>query len=317
MQALVRHRYGGAEVLRLEEVEPPALEDDRVLVRVRAASLNKTDLHALRGRPRLVRGPRALLRPQSPLLGTDFAGVVEGVGKDVDGVAAGDEVFGGRAGALAEIVCAKAFARKPPGVSFEAAAAVPVAGLTALQGLRNHGKLQPGERVLVNGASGGVGTLAIQIAKALDGHTTAVCSTGNLEQAQELGADRVLDYTRDDVTRSGERFDLILDVAGGHSWFALRRILAPDGRLVVVGAHGSRRQLGHIAALWLASLRSRRRVRFFIAKFVVADLQTLGELLADGRVRARIDRTYTLAEGPDAFRRFAEGHVRGKLVLTI
>ena len=270
MKAIRRYRYGGPDVLQLEEVDPPALEDDRVLVRVRASSLNKTDLHELLGRPVFIRGG-ALRRPKASLVGTDFAGVVEQVGSKVEGFAPGDEVFGGRAGAFAELVSAKIFTRKPANVSFEAAAAVPVAGLTALQGLRAHGKLAPGERVLVNGASGGVGTLAVQIAKALGGHVTAVCSTRNLEQARELGADRVLDYTREDVTRSGERFDVILDVAGGHSWFALRRILAPQGRLVVVGGHASRRMLLHLAVLRIASFRSRHPVSFFIAKFVGAD----------------------------------------------
>lgn len=304
-------------MLGLEEVDPPALADDRVLVRVHASSLSKVDLHSLRGRPLPTRGARGLLRPTSLLVGTDFAGVVEAVGKDVEGIAPGDEVFGGRAGALAELVCAKVVARKPESVSFEAAAAVPVSGLTALQGLRDRGRLQRGERVLVNGASGGVGTLAIQVAKALGGDVTAVCSTRNLEQARELGADRVLDYTREDVTRGGERFDLILDVAGGHSWFALRRILAPRGRLVVVGGHGSRRMLAHLAALWLASRTSRHPVRFFVTKFVRADLEFLAELLADGRLAPRIDRTYPLAEGAAAMREFADGHVRGKLVVTI
>jgi len=317
MKALVRHRYGGPEVLRLEEVDRPGLEDDRVLVRVRASSLNKTDLHRLRGWPRLTRRRAGVLRPKNPLLGNDFAGVVEAVGKDVTDLEPGDEIFGCLPGAFAEYVCAESFARKPANVSFEAAAAVPVAGLTALQGLRDHGGLRASERVLVNGASGGVGTLAVQIAKALGGDVTAVCSARNLEQARELGANRVVDYAREDVTRGDERFDLILDVAGGHSWFALRRILTSRGRLVVIGAHGSRRQLAHIAAIWLASRRGDHAVTFFIAQLVSADLELLAELLADGRLTPRIDRTHELADGANAFRTFAEGHVRGKLVLTI
>ena len=200
-----------------------------------------------------------MLRPKSPLLGADFAGVVEAVGKDVTDLAPGDEVFGGRNGAFAEYVSATNVVRKPPNVTFEEAGTMGIAGLTALQGLRDHGKLEPGERVLVNGASGGVGTLAVQIAKALGGHVTAVCSTRNVEQARALGADRVLDYTREDFTRERERYDLILDVAGGHSWSALRRVLEPEGRLVVVGAHGSRGQLRHIAAVKLASLGASTR----------------------------------------------------------
>jgi NADPH:quinone reductase-like Zn-dependent oxidoreductase len=319
MKALVRHRYGGPGVVRVEEVDPPALTEERALVRVRASSLNKADWHSLRGWPRLLRPLTrgGILRPKEPLFGVDFAGVVEAVGKDVTGLQPGDEVFGGRDGAFAEYVSAKNLVRKPANVSFEEAAAVPIAGLTALQGLRDHGRLQPGERVLVNGASGGVGTLAVQIAKALGAHVSAVCSTRNLEQAHALGADRVLDYTRQDFTRERERYDLVLDVAGGHSWFAMQRALAPHGRLVVVGAHGSRGQLRHLAALRIASLGSKRKVAFFIAKFNKADLQALADLLASGDLRPVIDRAYDLAEAPDAFRTFGEGHVQGKLVITV
>jgi len=319
MKALVRHRYGGPGVVRVEEVERPALEDDRVLVRVHASSLNKADWHELRGWPRLLRPVTrgGVLRPKSPLLGCDFAGVVEDVGKDVTDLAAGDEVFGVRSGAFAEYVSAITVVRKPSNVSFEEASTMGIAGLTALQGLRDHAGLQAGERMLINGASGGVGMLSVQIAKALGAHVTAVCSTRNLEQTQALGADRVLDYTREDFTRERERYDLIADVAGGHSWSAMRRVLEPEGRLVVVGAHGSRGQLRHIAAVKLASLRSDREVKFFIAKLNKPDLQTLADLLESGELRPAIDRTYDLTEAQEALRTFGEGHVRGKLVLTI
>jgi len=319
MKALVRHKYGGPGVVRVEEVEQPALEDDRVLVRVRASSLNKADWHQLRGWPRFFRPITrdGVLRPKSALLGTDFAGVVEAVGKDVTDLAPGDEVFGGRSGAFAEYVSAINVVRKPSNVSFEEAATMGIAGLTALQGLRDHAGLQPGERVLINGASGGVGTLAVQIAKALGAHVTAVCSTHNVEQARALGADRVLDYTREDFTREDERYDLIADVAGGHSWRSMRRVLEPDGGLVVVGAHGSRGQLRHIAAIKLSALGSKQTVKFFIAKFNKEDLQTLADLLESGALTPAIDRTYELDEAQDALRTFGEGHVRGKLVLTI
>jgi NADPH:quinone reductase-like Zn-dependent oxidoreductase len=319
MKALVRHQYGGPGVVRVEEVDPPALTDDRVLVRVRASSLNKADWHQLRGWPRALRPITrdGLLRPKSALFGTDFAGVVEAAGKDVTDLAPGDEVFGGRSGAFAEYVSAVNVVRKPPNVSFEEAATMGIAGLTALQGLRDHAELQPGERVLINGASGGVGTLAVQIAKALGAHVTAVCSTRNVEQARALGADRVLDYTREDFTRERERYDLIADVAGGHSWFAMRRVLEPDGRLLVVGAHGSRGQLRHIAAIKLAALGSKQAAKFFIAKFNKPDLQTLADMLESGQLKPAIDRTYELDEAQDALRTFGEGHVRGKLVLTI
>jgi NADPH:quinone reductase-like Zn-dependent oxidoreductase len=319
MKALVRHRYGGPGVVRVEEVEQPELTDDRVLVRVHASSLNKADWHQLRGWPRFLRPVTrdGVLRPKSALFGTDFAGVVAAVGKDVTDLAPGDEVFGGRSGAFAEYVSAINVVRKPSNVTFEEAGTMGIAGLTALQGLRDHGKLQPGERVLINGASGGVGTLAVQIAKSLGAHVTAVCSTRNVEQARELGADRVLDYTRQDFTRGDERYDLIADVAGGHSWHATRRALEPEGRLVIVGAHGSRGQLGHIAAVWLASRFSRHTVKFFVAKFNNPDLQTLADMLESGALKPAIDRTYELDEAQDALRTFGEGHVRGKLVLTM
>jgi NADPH:quinone reductase-like Zn-dependent oxidoreductase len=319
MKALVRHRFGGPGVVRVEEVERPALEDDRVLVRVRASSLNKADWHELRGWPRFLRPVtrNGVMRPKSALFGTDFAGVVEAVGKDVTDLAPGDDVFGGRTGAFAEYVSAVNVVRKPPNATFEEAATMGIAGLTALQGLRDHGKLQPGERVLVNGASGGVGSLAIQIAKALGGDVTAVVSTRNVERARALGADRVIDRVHEDFTRADERYDVIADVAGGHSLSAMRRVLKPDGRLVIVGAHGSRSQLGHLAATWLATRFSKHTVKFFVANFNKADLQTLADLLESGELKPAIDRTYELPEAQDAFRTFGEGHVRGKLVLTM
>jgi NADPH:quinone reductase-like Zn-dependent oxidoreductase len=319
MKALVRHRFGGPGVVHVEEVDQPALTDDRVLVRVRASSLNKADWHELRGWPRFLRPVtrNGVLRPKTPLFGCDFAGVVDAVGKDVTDLAPGDEVFGGRSGAFAEYVSATNVVRKPGNVTFEEAATMGIAGLTALQGLRDHAKLEPGERILINGASGGVGTLAIQIAKALGGEVTAVVSTRNLEQARALGADKVIDRTREDFTRGDERYDVIADVAGGHSWRAIRRVLEPEGRLIIVGAHGSHRQLLHIAAIWLASRFSRRSVKFFVANFNKPDLQTLADMLESGDLKPAIDRTYELSEAQDALRTFGEGHVRGKLVLTM
>jgi NADPH:quinone reductase-like Zn-dependent oxidoreductase len=319
MKALVRHRFGGPGVVHIEEVERPAVTDERVLVRVHASSLNKADFHELRGWPRFLRPVtrNGIFRPKSPLFGSDFAGVVEKVGKDVTDLAPGDEVFGGRTGAFAEYVSATNVVRKPPNVTFEEAGTMGIAGLTALQGLRDHGRLQPGERVLINGASGGVGTFAVQIAKALGARVTAVCSTRNTEQARALGADRVLDYSREDFTREGERYDLIVDVAGGHSWRALRGVLEPEGRAVVVGAHANRGQLRHLAGVWLASRFSKETLTFFVAQFNKPDLQTLADMLERGELKPAIDRTYELAEAEDALRTFGEGHVRGKLVLTM
>lgn len=320
MKALVRHKYGGPDVVRIEEVERPALEDDGVLVRVRASSVNKADWHELRGWPRTLRPVTrgGVFRPKKILFGSDFAGVVEEVGKDVTGLAPGDEVFGGRNGAFAEYVAAKELVKKPANVTFEEAGTIGIAGLTALQGLRDKAGVKPGERVLINGASGGVGTMAIQVAKALGADVTAVVGPRNLEQARVLGADRVIDRTQLNFTRVGERYDVIADVCGGHSLRAMRRALEPDGRLVIVGAHANgRHQLLHIAATWLAGRFGEQSVKFFVANFNKPDLQALADMLESGQLKPAIDRTYDLADAPEMLRTFGEGHVRGKLVLTI
>jgi NADPH:quinone reductase-like Zn-dependent oxidoreductase len=319
MKALVRHKFGGPEVVHVEEVERPALEDDRVLVRVRASSINKADMHLLVGTPRVTRliGRNGILRPKNPLLGTDVAGVVEAVGANVTELVPGDEVFGGRSGAYAEYVVATFAVKKPANITFEEAGTVGVAGLTALQGLRDTGGLKPGERVLINGASGGVGTFAIQVAKALGGNVTAVVGPRNVEQAAALGADRVIDRMPENFTRSGERYDLIFDVAGGHSWRALRRALSPTGRVVLVGGHAHRAMLTHLAGLWLASRLGKHKLTFFVAKFNNPDLQTLADMMESGKLKPVIDKAYALSEAQEALRVFREGHVRGKLVLTM
>jgi NADPH:quinone reductase-like Zn-dependent oxidoreductase len=317
MKALVRDRFGGPGVLRVEEVERPTVDADRVLVRVKASSINKAEWYGLTGRPLLARPVLGLLRPRTRQIGTDFAGVVEAVGENVEGFTVGDEVFGGRDGAYAEYVAAKTLAHKPANVSFEEAGCIGIAGLTALQAVRDHGELRPGERVLVNGASGGVGTMTVQIAKALGGEVTAVCSTRNVEQARKLGADRVIDYTREDFTRMGDRYDLVLDVAGSRPWRRLRRVLAPGARVVAIGAPSSTPILGPLAHIVATKIASRGKVRFFVAKFKTEDLETLAGLLESGALRPAIDRTYDLDEAQDAMRAFGEGRVRGKLVLTI
>lgn len=318
MKALVRDKYGNPGVLRIAEIERPSLEDDRVLVRIKASSINRADWYGLVGRPLVARPMMGgIRRPRSHLIGTDFAGVVEAVGKGVEGVAVGDAVFGGRDGAYAEYVAAKTFAHKPANVSFEEAGCVGIAGLTALQAVRDHGELQPGERVLVNGASGGVGTMTVQIAKSLGGQVTAVCSTRNVGRMHELGADRVLDYTQEDFTRTGDRYDLVLDVAGSRSWRELRRVLAPGARVVVVGAPSHTPLLGPLAHIAAMKIASRGKARFFVAKFNAADLQTLAGLLERGELKPAIDRAYDLTEAPEALREFGKGHVRGKLVLTM
>jgi NADPH:quinone reductase-like Zn-dependent oxidoreductase len=322
MQAILRPRYGSAHVLELGEVGKPELVDDGVLVRVRAASVNQVDWYGMTGTPWFSRVELGLRKPKSPLLGTDFAGTVEAVGKDVTDFQPGDDVFGGRSGAFAEYVCArKGVARKPANVSFEEAAAVPVAALTALQALRDKGHIEQGQKVLVNGASGGVGTFAVQIAKALGAEITAVCSTKNVDRMRSLGADRVIDYTREDFTRSGGRYDLLLDVAGSKSWSQCKRVLAPRAIVVLVGGRkGSNRMLGplgHAIRMWLGSLGSRRKAVFFIAKFNRDDMNVLAELLESGKVAPVVERSYPLSETPDAIRHVGEGHPQGKIVIAV
>jgi NADPH:quinone reductase-like Zn-dependent oxidoreductase len=322
MKAVVRAQYGSPDVLELRELERPDPADDEVLVRVRAASLNRADWYSLNGRPYVARPTEGLRAPKSERLGVDFAGTVEAVGKDVASFRPGDEVFGGKDGAFAEFVCVReerAIVPKPPNVTFEQAAAVGVAGLTALQGLRDKGGLQPGQKVLVNGASGGVGTYAVQVAKALGAEVTAVCSSRNVEQARSLGADDVVDYTAEDFTRSGRRYDLVFDVAGSRSWSQLKRILEPEATVVLVGGSMSNRwlgPLGHVVRTSLASLPGSRKTAFFIAKFNKPDLEVLRGMLEAGQLTPVVERQYPLADVAEAFRYLGEGHARAKVVLT-
>jgi NADPH:quinone reductase-like Zn-dependent oxidoreductase len=322
VKAVVRDRYGSPDVVELQEIEKPDLADDGVLVRVRASSVNRADWYAVAGKPPIARPMMGgLLKPKSPLLGGDFAGTVEAVGKDVTELRPGDEVFGGRSGAFGEYVCARVgVALKPANLTFEEAAAIPTAALTALQGLRDHGRLEEGQKVLINGASGGVGTFAVQIAKALGAEVTAVCSTRNVELARSLGADRVIDYTQEDFTRSGDRYDLLLDIAGSKSWHACKRVLSPQATVVIVGAPATTPllgPLGHIAGMRLGSLGSSQKAVFFVAKFNKPDLAVLRELVEAGNVKPVIDRRYALSEIADALRCMGEGHVQGKLVIAV
>jgi len=315
----VRVRYGGP--VEIKEVDRPELDDDRVLVRVRASSINRGDYYALVGKPKLARPMMGgVRRPKSPLLGGDFAGVVESVGADVTEFKPGDEVFGGKTGAFAEYVTPKeSLALKPANVSFEEAAAVPVAALTALQAMRR-AELEAGQNVLINGASGGVGTFAIQIAKSLGAQVTAVCSTRNVEQSRALGADRVIDYTKDDFTRDREQYDVLLDIAGSKSFRSCKRVLKPDARFVIIGGPMSTPllgPLGHVGAVKLTSIGSSRKTVFFIASFNRADMDTLRDLLESGAVRPVIDEIYPFEKIGDALRKIGTGHVPGKLVVTI
>jgi len=321
MRAVVHRRYGSPEVLEIHDADRPAVTDDGVLVRVRAAAVNPVDWYGMTGRPYVARPMMGMRGPKDSSVGVDFAGTVESVGDAVKDFRPGDEVFGLGNGAFAEYVCVRdAVAPKPARLTFEEAAGVPVAGFTALQALRDRGRVEPGQKVLVNGASGGVGTFAVQIAKHLGAEVTGVCSTRNVDLVRSLGADHVVDYTQEDFTRGDRRYDLLLDIAGTRSFAACRRVLTPGAKVVVIGAPKDPPMLGplrHIAAMRLASVRSGHQVIFFVAKPNRADLGTLGDLIESGKIRPVIDRRYGLDEVTDAFRYLAEGHARGKIVLTL
>ena len=322
MKAIVRERYGSPDVLELKDLDKPVIDDDSVLVRVRAASINAYDWHMMRGSPYLARMSEGLRKPKNIAMGVDLAGQVEAVGKNVTEYRPGDEVFGARTGALAEYVRGgpKSFAPMPAGLTFEQAAAVNMAGTTALQGLRDKGQIKPGQRVLINGATGGVGTFAVQIAKAFGAHVTAVCSTTKVDMVRSLGADEVIDYTRQDFTRGGQRYDLIFDVAASRSLSDCRRVLAPNGILVMVGVKGGRRMAPIVARLLAGVVYSRfasRKMLPFLAHNSKEDLLILKELIETGKVRPVIDRTYPLSETAEAMRYLEEGHARAKIVITV
>ena len=322
MKAVVYTQYGPPDVLQLKEVAKPVPKDNQVLVKVQAASINTLDL-AMRGPflARIITG--GLLKPKDPRLGADIAGRVEAVGTNVTQFQPGDEVFGVVAGGFAEYACAaeNQVALKPSNLSFEEAAAVPVAALTALQGLRNKGQIQPGQQVLIHGASGGVGTFAVQIAKAFGAEVTAVCSTRNVDMARSIGADQVIDYTQKDVTRTGQRYDLILAVNGYHPIFAYRRALRPKGRYVLVGGSKAHVFQALLQALLLGPVISRtgkQQMGFMgIAKINQQDLVYVKELLEAGKVVPVIERRYPLRETAEALRYLEEGHARGKVVITV
>ena len=327
MKAIRFDRYGPPEVLELRDVAMPAVGDDDVLVRVRAASVNPLDWHFMRGSPYLVRLVAGLSRPRASAgrLGADMAGTVEAVGKNVTAFRSGDEVFGGLddRGTLAEYLSIRhdaAVLAKPAGLTFEQAASVPVAAVTALQALRDKGRIQPGHRVLVNGASGGVGTFAVQLAKAFGAEVTGVCSTHNIHTAASIGADHVIDYTAGDFTRARGRYDLVVDIAGNRTLAQTRRVLVPKGVLVAVGGPNKGRwigPLGRSVRMALLSPAVRQRMVFFLAHQNEADLAVLRELLEAGKVTPVIDRTYPLSEIAEAIGYLEQGHARGKVVITV
>jgi NADPH:quinone reductase-like Zn-dependent oxidoreductase len=318
MRAIVRERYGPPDVLALREVPAPRGTEGRVVIRVHAASVNALDWRSVRADPFVVRLSEGLRRPKEPRLGVDAAGVVEEVGPGVTDLRPGDEVFGLALGAFGELASGTVFVRKPPNLSFEEAAAVPVAATTALQAMRDKGGVKAGQRVLVTGAGGGVGTFAVQIACAFGAEVTAATSTDKVDLVRAIGADHVIDYRREDVTAGGRRFDTILDVAGTPSIGRLRKVLADDGTYVLVGAgHGRGGPVARLIAAFVRQKLLRQRVVFFISKENRADLQTLADMLADGRIRPVIDRTYPLEQTAQAVRYVETGQAAGKVVITV
>ncbi|MFC2075566.1 NAD(P)-dependent alcohol dehydrogenase [candidate division KSB1 bacterium] len=323
MKAIVYHKYGSPDVLQLEEVAKPTPKDDEVLIKVHAAALNAADWHLLRADPLFMRLMTGLLKPRNTILGIDIAGRIEAIGGNVKQFQPGDEVFGDiyewGMGGFAEYVCAgeSALVLKPAGTTFEEAAAVPVAAVTALQGLRDKGQIQPGQKVLINGASGGVGTFAVQIAKSFGAEVTAVCSTRNLDMVRSIGADQVIDYTQEDFTKNEERYDLIFAVNGYHSISDYKRALSPRG--IYVSAGGSMAQI--FQAMFLGPLisviGSKKMGSMGMAKANQKDLAFLKELLEAGKVVPVIDRRYPLSEVPEALRYLEEGHAQGKIVITM
>jgi NADPH:quinone reductase-like Zn-dependent oxidoreductase len=320
MKVIVYHDYGPPDVLRYEDIETPTAGDDEVLVRVRAASVNPLDWRFIRGKPYPIRIMTGLSKPNKRP-GVDVSGQVEAVGRNVTQFEPGDQVFGTCRGAFAEYAIASesSLVKKPDHVTFEQAASIPVAALTALQGLRDKGHIQPGQKVLINGAAGGVGTFAVQIAKWLGAHVTGVCSTRNVEMVRSIGADHVIDYTQEDFTKSAERYDLIFDCIGNHPLSACRRVLNHNGIHLIVGgkADPTLAGLARVIATLVLSRFMSQKAFMFIAKQNKEDLTTIGELMEAGKVTAVIDKRYRLSEAPEAIRYLETGHARGKVVVTV
>jgi NADPH:quinone reductase-like Zn-dependent oxidoreductase len=323
MKAIVHDTYGSADVLELRDVDQPTIADDEVLVRVRAAGVDRGVWHVMTGLPYPIRlAGYGLRAPKNPFLGMDLSGVVEAVGKGVTRFQPGDEVFGIGKGAFAEYarVPENKLAPKPANLSFQQAAVIAISGLTALQGVRDHGRVEAGHKVLIIGASGGVGSYAVQLAKAFGADVTAVCSNTKVDLVRSLGADHIIDYTRDDFARGQERYDVILDIGGNSSLSRLRRALAPKGTLVIMGGETDGRWLGgsdrQVRAMLLSPFTS-QKMGTFICKENHEDMLVLKDLIEAGKVTPAIDRTYPLSEVPKAVRYLEEGHARGKVVITV
>jgi len=325
MKAIVYHNYGSPDVLQLEEIEKPVPNDNQVLVKIQAVSVNPYDWHFMEGVPYIARllGFGAL-RPTSNRLGVDFAGTVEAVGKNVTQFKPGDEVFGGKGGAFAEyvVIAEKFLVMKPANITFEQAGGVQIAGLTALQGLRDHGKIQPGQKVLINGASGGVGTFAVQIAKHLGAHVTGVCSGRNVEMVRSLGADHVFDYTKEDFTKSNERYDMIIDNVGNRSLSEYRRVLNPQGKYVLIGGGGvnDSRWMGPIGPVIKTMLLKpfiSQEMNMMMSEVKKEDLTLLADLMQSGKVTPVVDKTYLFSEIREAVRHVETGRARGKVIVDL
>lgn len=320
MKAIVYHNNGSGDVLKVEEIEKPLPQDDEVLIKVRAASVNPLDYHLLK-HALLRRVMTTVSKGKIARPGRDVAGQVEAVGRNVTQFKPGDEVFGPCNGAFAEYACAResAFVRKPPNVSFEQAASVPVAGLTALQGLRDTAQIQPAQRILINGAAGGVGTFAVQIAKTFGAEVTGVCSTRNVQMVQSIGADTVIDYTREDFTSNGQHYDVIFDLVANHSFAEHWRVLTPKGVYIRAGMIGLGGSLIRLVSHWIPELVMSpfvsQKFTSFMAKLNQKDLESIGALIAERKVTPVIDRRYSLSEVPDAVRYLERGHARGKVII--
>jgi NADPH:quinone reductase-like Zn-dependent oxidoreductase len=320
VKAIVQLKYGSPDVLELHDIDKPVVKDDEVLVRVRAAAVNIADWHLLRGVPYVMRLGIGLRRPRHEIPGLDIAGQVEAVGPNVEQVRPGDEVFGWCRGAFADYACPaeRNLLRKPANLTFEQAAAVGDSAFTALAAVRDQGRVQPGHRVLINGASGGVGTFAVQIAKSFGASVTGVCSTRNVDMVRSIGADEVIDYTKEDFTQTEQRYDVMLDMVGNRALSDCRRALTPRGTYVVVGVANLGRWFGlsRQAKALLLSPFVRQRIRVFVVRHNRDDLAVLKDLVEAGKVAPVIDRRYTLSEVPDALRHQGEGHARGKVVIA-
>ncbi len=323
MKGIAYHCYGSPDVLKLEDIEKPVAGDDQVLVKVRAAAVNPLDFHYMHGTPYLMRLDSGIGTPKNSRLGVDFAGTIEAVGKNVTKFKPGDEVFGGRTGAFGEYVAVRAdraLVLKPANVTFEQAAAVPVAAITALQALRDKGHIQAGQKVLINGASGGVGTFAVQIAKSFGADVTGVCSTKNLDMVRKIGADHVIDYMKEDFTQGDQHYDLIVDTVGTHSLLDYKRVLTPQGNLVMVGGQVDNWLIGILGSVIYAKILSpfiSQKFGMMLAELNPEDLTILGDLMQTGKVTPVIDRTYKLSEVPEALRYLEQGHARGKVIISM